>query len=539
MRFLAGESLSDKMYGILIKIGKLSCKGIEKVWQGWLLAKAFSRRRRVRVCACVAVLSIASLTVTIMTHIPRSQWPSYQRRQNYSVGVVKESAIGKDATVSVRQAFLHEEPSLNMVSGSEVPAVRTVKKGEVFKVLSEREDWYLLQLSLTGDSAWVKSHCMTVEGQGPKPPAGVKKPESITGGELGQNLVEICRGGQCSAVACAAAVIKDGEVAYTYEFGVINKYRQNKVTVDTKFRIGTLSAFTTMMGVMTLEQSAKLSLEDELESYMHYPVRNPRFPGVPINMRHLLTNTTGLKDTELVAKGSNEGAPLRTLLGRKNFFFSIEPDNGWSLSSSGFGVAGAAVEKVADVAFSDYMDVALFAPLGMNATYDASTFSEEDQMMVADCYMAGKGTPERSRELLVKEKKINDLGENFYTANANCFISAKDLGTLVAILASDGGYGGQEVILPTAIKKIETIHYRAEGLNQCLALRYGENMYDGRSLFYLCGGMYGVRAMVAYDKENRCGVAVITNGAISSEDEFGNYTACSAIIEEIFVSGLI
>lgn len=490
------------------------------------------RRRSGKLSTCISVCCAISLIVTIIFNVLTTQRiaeqeaiaaaeeEAYQQLLAQAALSVQLSPIGKMGTIVVEEAFLRTEPDLD----SESPV--SVRAGESYKILSERSGWYLIKYSQE-QSLYIYSDYICAEGLEPVLDP-VPEPVGINDMPIGDQLYEICK--EYGAVGCGVAIIKDGQVAYTYNYGYQNKALRSKVTPDTKFRCAQLSQLASAMAFMSLEGVGRISLEDEMFLTMGYSFINPYYPGEQITPLHLMTHTSGLRDEKLVYNGSWENASLQTLMGRRSCYYDYTPGKVYSYSTSGFGVLGAVVEKVTDLTFTNYTDL-MFNNIGIDASYEGARINDLDT--IADCYRSGDGLV-YSKQKIIKSRTVVPPGEGYITANGGLIISAKDYAKLVTILLNDGMYAGQQVLTAAAAEKISTVWFENDEIKQGLAVQYKENMYDGHDLFFITGNSEGILSLICYDTEAKCGAVIISSGAISYQDEHGVYSLCADITELAF-----
>jgi len=91
---------------------------------------------------------------------------------------------------------------------------------------------------------------------------------------------------------CAIAVIQNGTVKYKKGYGMANLEYDITITPSTVFDIASVSKQFTGLAISTLVEEGKISLDDDLRTYL------PEVPdfGKPITIRHLVHHTSGLRD---------------------------------------------------------------------------------------------------------------------------------------------------------------------------------------------------------------------------------------------------
>ena len=90
----------------------------------------------------------------------------------------------------------------------------------------------------------------------------------------------------------AVAVTQNDTVVWTQGFGLADVEQQVPVRPDTVFRIASISKSITATAVMQLVERGLVSLEDPIQRFV------PSFPKKPqgdVRVRHLLTNTSGVR----------------------------------------------------------------------------------------------------------------------------------------------------------------------------------------------------------------------------------------------------
>jgi D-alanyl-D-alanine carboxypeptidase len=175
------------------------------------------------------------------------------------------------------------------------------------------------------------------------------------------------------AVGTAVVIAQDQAVVYASGFGVQRLPSGPPVTVETTFRIASVTKQFTAAAVLRLVQQGRLSLSDRLSRYF------PAFPRADnVTLYELLTHTSGIRNyTEVI--GANPLAMLTLMrahttaqwvdhIARQRSLYDFPPGTAWHYSNSGFFLLGAIIEKVSGEPLGVYLRDQFFAPLGMNET---------------------------------------------------------------------------------------------------------------------------------------------------------------------------
>lgn len=207
-----------------------------------------------------------------------------------------------------------------------------------------------------------------------------------------------------------AMAIQDGETIFSSVNGLADREAGDPMTVDTRFRIASMTKPITSVAILMLADDGVLSIDDPLSKYL------PAFAemtvatsvtanedgtiptealSTPITLRHLLTHTSGLGylfDTETdlgklyLSKSLYEmDGDLKT---RINTLAALplytQPGNKW-IYSYATDVLGAVVEIASGQNLEAFFQSRIFTPLGMTDTEFG--FDSSDLENVAVVYM--------------------------------------------------------------------------------------------------------------------------------------------------------
>ncbi len=170
----------------------------------------------------------------------------------------------------------------------------------------------------------------------------------------------------------AWGIIIDGALVHTGTTGIRDVAAKSPVTVDTVFRIASMTKSFTAMAILKLRDEGKLSLDDPVERYVPElkGLKYPTSDSPKITVRHLLSHAEGFPednpwgDQQLAATEEQFSAMLRG-----GIPFSNPPGLAYEYSNYGFAILGRIVSNVAKVPYRDYLSAQILQPLGMTATY--------------------------------------------------------------------------------------------------------------------------------------------------------------------------
>lgn len=162
-------------------------------------------------------------------------------------------------------------------------------------------------------------------------------------------------------------IIQNGSVTYSRGYGLANLEKKTPVTLQTNFRLASLTKQFTATAILLLVQENKLSLNTKLQEIV------PDFPDYArdITIRHLLNHTSGLFDYETLIPTSQlsqiSDAEVLDLLKQQTglYFF---PGSQYRYSNGGYVLLGLIVELITEQSFSQFLKQNIFNPLQMKNT---------------------------------------------------------------------------------------------------------------------------------------------------------------------------
>jgi CubicO group peptidase (beta-lactamase class C family) len=180
----------------------------------------------------------------------------------------------------------------------------------------------------------------------------------------------------------AACIIKKNRVAWQGYYGLANISLNTNITDSTIFMLGSISKTVTTTALMQLYEAGRFQLDDSVDKYVRFEVRNPNHPSVPITFRMLLTHTSSIGDnwavlSNLYVMGDHPlslGTFLRRYLlpGERYYslgnFYRYAPGTTWNYCNVGAALCGYLVERISGIPFDQYCRDSVFVPLRMART---------------------------------------------------------------------------------------------------------------------------------------------------------------------------
>jgi D-alanyl-D-alanine carboxypeptidase len=167
-------------------------------------------------------------------------------------------------------------------------------------------------------------------------------------------------------------VARDGKPIFRRAYGAANREWMIPNTVDTRYRIGSITKQFTAAAVLQLADENKLSLDDPIEKYL---------PGLPASwgqakIRQLLSHTSGIPshtsaDDSDVKLLPVKHTPDELIALLKDLPLNYEHGTKFKYNNMGYVLLGRIIETVSGMSYPNYLEKKLLKPLHLrNSGYD-------------------------------------------------------------------------------------------------------------------------------------------------------------------------
>jgi CubicO group peptidase (beta-lactamase class C family) len=192
------------------------------------------------------------------------------------------------------------------------------------------------------------------------------------GQDVGQKIDEYMSAGAALSRFNSVVLVAEGmRVLLAKGYGVANKEDEIPINPDTRFRLGSMTKQFTAAAVLLLQQAGKLRTADSICTY----VDNCPDAWRDVTIHQLLSHTAGIPDVTAMP-GFRRTRALATsvpdLIARfRDAPLTARPGTEFRYSNSGYILLGAVIERVSGQSYAEFLEQAIFGPLGMGATgYD-------------------------------------------------------------------------------------------------------------------------------------------------------------------------
>ncbi len=167
--------------------------------------------------------------------------------------------------------------------------------------------------------------------------------------------------------SAAVAIMDDGKIVYSEQFGMRNREKSLPVDRETQFNIGSVSKIFTAVAMLSLVDQGKVELDAPVTRYLEkFRMVDKRYQDITVRM--LLNHTSGLPGTNLRNAFGSRGNPNyigETLAYLTDNRLKHEPGMLSVYCNDGLTVAEAVIEQVSGMSYADYLQQVIFEPLQM------------------------------------------------------------------------------------------------------------------------------------------------------------------------------
>lgn len=326
----------------------------------------------------------------------------------------------------------------------------------------------------------------------------------------------------------AAAVVKEGRVVWTGAYGWANVETRRPVTVDTPFMLASVSKTFTAVALMQMIEAGRLTLDDQVNDRLGFPVDNPRVEGEVITLRHLASHTSGIQDNwdnMPYAAGDSPHALGDYLAGYlvsggtwydpAANFYPWQPGAQAEYSNIATALAGLVVEVVGGRPFDAHCEAEILGPLGM--THSGWHLSDFDPNDVAVPYEWADGDYDAYEQYGFPSYPDGQMRS-----------SAGDLARFLAAISAGGAFEGQRILQEATVAQM--LSQQAPGVDDEQFVFWFSTELCGRTVVGHDGADDGASTRMYFDPATGIGALILMN----AEEEEPVDAAGEALLDLLF-----
>jgi CubicO group peptidase (beta-lactamase class C family) len=289
----------------------------------------------------------------------------------------------------------------------------------------------------------------------------------------------------------SAAAVGNGEVVWQEALGLAGVEPEERATVDTQYRVGSITKTFTAAAVLQLRDAGELSLDDRLEQHL------PDADHGTLTLRRMLAHMSGLQREMPGYVWETLDFPDRAGLvsGLADAEQVLPPGARWHYSNLAFALLGEVVARRSGLEYEEYVSDRLLKPLGLGRTSFDPTSPAANAYFVEP--YSDRVRPERN------------VIKGAFAAAGSLWSTTADLAHWGVFLVS----GAEGVLRRETVEEMRGFQSMADpeewklgwGLGLML-LREGDRILVGHS-----GAMPGFLSCLAISPKERSGAIVLVN----------------------------
>ena len=314
-------------------------------------------------------------------------------------------------------------------------------------------------------------------------------------------------------VGGAVIIAKDGEILYSYDYGYHTQAKRAVVTLDTCFRIASVTKLVSAVGLMQLIEEKGIDLDTPVKNIVGFNVVNPAFPEDTITIRQVMSHTSSLVQTQYYHPNWDTLKP-----NNKYFSQTVRPGTEYAYSNLNGGLFGAMIEALSGQSVNTYMQENVFGPLGVNAAYHCALLPDQSDIspQLGKNGKIAKGVPVSMKEFGEFDNTCNPR-ENTNKTSGGLYISANGLIRIISMLQRGGELDGVRILQPETVQLMMQDQHTLEGSSVKADSPYGLAMYrvkgmPGGTWYGHQGMMQGLTSNIYFQPDTGLSIAVIANG---------------------------
>ncbi len=302
-------------------------------------------------------------------------------------------------------------------------------------------------------------------------------------------------------------VVKNDKILHSGALGFADESNNKLATDNTRYLIASVSKTITAVAIMKLVEQNLVGLDDDINQYLPFSVRNPSFPDDKITLRMLLSHTSSISDEfqenfDLDCFDTDCSMSLdeyfkAVFLNTGQYFSpdnfsSNEPGTAEDYSNLGSALIGYLVERITQTPFDIYCENNIFTPLGMSKTEWRLANTPLDEIAIP------------------YSDEITSPNQHYTFPdypNGGLRTTVLDLSNFLRMVILNGSFNNAQILSQASMTAMKTLQFESE--EQCLSFYY--DTINGRTIMGHSGGEKGVTAEMYYDTNTNVGVIVFSN----------------------------
>ncbi len=341
----------------------------------------------------------------------------------------------------------------------------------------------------------------------------INKVEVINDG-FDQAIIDCMNNGHMPSMALA--IIKNNSMVWSKGYGYADIKNNKEATNETVYMLASISKTFAATAIMQLWEKGLLDLDDDINKYVPFSVRNPNYPDVPITFRMILTHRSSIASRTInlftlfsilrvpydkMGEYLNPGGKLYSPKNWENY----PPGEKKSYSCTAYELLGYLVERITNQSLPEYCTKNIFQPLNMKNTSYHPSYYKKEQLAVQYIYLFG-------RYIDLPEFEDRNYASGGLRSNL------EDLSHYLIAYMNEGEYNGVKILKNDTVKLMFTRQYPNDNF---IGYGLGWQIFSGHNHSEInirighSGGMPGSQTYMFYHVSDGVGIIIFTNQHLS------------------------
>ncbi len=308
----------------------------------------------------------------------------------------------------------------------------------------------------------------------------------------------------------AACLINDDNVVAYQCYGYYDLQEKKVPTKDTIYMAGSITKTVVATAFLQLWEQDYFDLDDDVNSYLPFSLRNPIYPDEPITFRMLLSHQSSLSEllnlqyyffftnysVDLLEEYLVPGGKIYS----DRIWSDRRPGEGFEYANIGYEILGYIFEQMTHQSIEQYCEEHIFQPLGMNNThFHVYDYSNHEHLAISYAW-----------RLFYVPFPQYDIG---VTAAGGIRTTLSDLSTYFIAHMNQGTNGEVSILQPNTTALMHSIQFPEN--NSGNSFQYGlgwmidtsgKKPFEGHT-----GGVFGSGSIMIYQPSEKTGIILFFN----------------------------
>jgi len=348
--------------------------------------------------------------------------------------------------------------------------------------------------------------------------------DSLTDQIFDMKMMRLMRWGSHKAIS--ACIIENDSIVWSKSYGKTNFAGTNPASNKTIYLVSSTTKAITATALLQLYEQGKFDLDEDVNNYLPFNLRNPKHPNVNITFRILLSHraslydhflfsqegrgdlfkdylTTGLMDSpypwikEVLVPGSETY--------QKDYWLDYAPGEDVMYSNTGFLILGYLLEIISGQTIEEYCQENIFKPLEMDDTSYHLEGLDKNRVIKPFFRVGGVFIPLKSYDV------------KGFAGTCGVRTTIEDLSHFLIAHMNNGTWKNISILNESTIKMMHNIQYFDNDGKNIFDYRYGLGWFEtdqfGQTVEGHGGDNFGFLAAMMMNKTSKTGFIFLSAGS--------------------------